>query len=105
MKNLKKDDRYPTNWSEIAEEQKRLANWTCQRCGLDGCPAWYAQLVGYSLSQQKRLELSVHHCDYNPANNAPENLKVLCSGCHLFYHQRGQGNLLAGQLFIPQVIP
>jgi hypothetical protein len=100
-----KISRYPPNWQAITEEKKRLANWTCERCKLDGCPAWYAKLLGYSFGKQKQLELSVHHCDYNPENNAPENLIVLCSACHLYYHQRRKGNLTQGQLPIPGLIP
>jgi hypothetical protein len=68
---------------------------------LDGCPAWYAQWLGYSITEQKRLELAVHHSDYCPENNQPQNLKVLCSACHLYYHQRQKGNLLPGQLALP----
>ncbi|AIE76144.1 hypothetical protein D082_40980 (plasmid) [Synechocystis sp. PCC 6714] len=42
--------------------------------------------------------MAVHHCDYDPGNNSPSNLKALCSPCHLHYHRRQQGNVTPGQL-------
>jgi len=40
----------------------------CERCGRAG-------------------RLDVHHKDGDPTNNAPENLEVLCRGCHLKHHR------------------
>lgn len=99
-----KNNRYPPNWQAIAESKKREANYVCERCGLDCCPSWYGRLVGYSLGDRKRLEMSVHHADYCPENNTAENLKALCSSCHLYYHQRRKGNILTGQLPIPGIV-
>ena len=31
-------------------------------------------------------KLAIHHMDSNPANNAPENLRTFCAGCHLRWH-------------------
>jgi len=33
-----------------------------------------------------RTTLRVHHIDERPANNVPENLIVLCKGCHSTHH-------------------
>ena len=56
--------------------------------------------IGKSRYPSKQLEMSVHHADYRPENNEPENLMALCSACHLYYHRNGQGNILDGQLLI-----
>lgn len=32
--------------------------------------------------------LSIHHIDFDHYNNAPENLRVLCVGCHMSLHKR-----------------
>ncbi len=93
-----KDNRYPHNWKAISEERKRAANWICQDCGLDCCPSWFGKLLGYSRSDRKRLEMSVHHSDYVPENNSLSNLIPLCSACHLKRHIRGKGNEVPGQL-------
>lgn len=95
---------YPDNWSEIAMPTagaaiavKQLAQWRCQKCGLQCIPP------GEKTSEQIRRErrvytLQVHHWDRNPANNHRGNLIALCSACHLYYHQGGKSNVSPGQL-------
>ena len=36
--------------------------------------------------QQRRMHR--HHIDRNPINNAPDNIRVLCSACHAKHHPR-----------------
>lgn len=40
----------------------------------------------YSCGIDNKAVLQVHHIDQNRANNAIENLKVLCANCHLLEH-------------------
>jgi 5-methylcytosine-specific restriction endonuclease McrA len=85
--------RYPKNWDQIARAIKERVNWRCQECGLDCTPA---PIQDRSLKAKKTL--TVHHWDYNPANNNPDNLIALCSACHLRKHTRKRGNISKGQL-------
>ncbi len=87
---------YSPDWPAITLSKKQSVNWTCEECGLK-CLAPNSK-SGLSLSDRKKLELSVHHSDYNPANNSPSNLIALCSRCHLGKHLRKKGNITPGQL-------
>lgn len=95
--------RYPQNWNAIATAIKDKAGWTCEFCGkpcrrqgekvfaflcrIDD--AWIEKMVDDDSDEDEvklkpqRFTLTVAHLDQNPANNAPENLKALCSPCHL----------------------
>jgi hypothetical protein len=99
--------KYPKNWKSIASEIKESANWTCQECdrpcrrpkqewvefvgGLltDNQGGWYDQtcdeVAGRQIERPQRFTLTVAHLDHDTTNNATENLKALCSGCHLRY--------------------
>ena len=35
-----------------------------------------------------RINLCIHHKDFDHFNNAPDNLQVLCVSCHLSYHRK-----------------
>lgn len=63
--------RYVYNWSNVAEEFKRISNYTCCKCG-------------------KRIEnsinLHVHHIDGSFTNNHPSNILVVCRSCHQMIH-------------------
>jgi len=83
-----KDPRYPENWQAIALTKKLSVNWRCEDCGLKCLDP----------SERKRREMSVHHQDYDPSNNSPENLAALCSSCHLKKHSGCKGNISPGQL-------
>jgi 5-methylcytosine-specific restriction endonuclease McrA len=88
--------RYPKNWDEIALSVKVGAKWQCQECGLDCDPINHSTMS--DRSQRARHTLTVHHQDYNPANNDRSNLIALCSACHLKKHVRKKGNISHGQL-------
>jgi len=60
---------YPDNWAEISQAIKEARGWKCEDCGSD--------------RYHPRSKLTVHHKDYDPSNNDPDNLVVLCQGCHL----------------------
>jgi predicted HNH restriction endonuclease len=77
---------------------KRRANWQCTRCGRVCIKSGDKMPDNWTKSQRHAHKLQVHHWDRNPANNTVTNLAVLCSGCHLFYHSRGRGNIHKGQL-------
>lgn len=93
---MMKDDRYSPDWTAIATTKKQSVNWVCQRCGVQCLRPGEGK--GLPRSERYRLRMSVHHCDYDPGNNAPENLRALCSTCHLHYHRRQRGNVTPGQL-------
>ena len=91
-----KDPRYPKHWPAIALTKKISVNWRCEDCELKCLdPSLKSELP---LSERKRREMSVHHQDYDPSNNSPENLAALCSGCHLKKHSGRKGNISPGQL-------
>ena len=87
---------YSPDWPAIALAKKNAVNWTCQQCGLK-CLSPDSK-SNLSLSDRKRLELSVHHQNYDPSDNTPSNLIALCSRCHLQKHLRRRGNIAPGQL-------
>jgi 5-methylcytosine-specific restriction endonuclease McrA len=93
---MKHKERYPEDWEEIALEVKEKADWTCSKCGLVCFPSD----VKYNQDKSLRamLTLTVHHADYDPSNNHPDNLIPLCSACHLWYHRGGRSNISPGQL-------
>jgi hypothetical protein len=91
---------YPENWNQIATQIKQRSGYCCQRCGMQCLPPGR----GYRhLSRRVRSKYTaqVHHRDRQPANNNPENLVTLCTGCHLHYHQGQKGNITPGQLSLP----
>ena len=91
-----RDPRYPKNWNAIALTKKQSVAWRCEKCGQKCLESGVKTKL--SLSDRKRFELSVHHQDYDPENNSPENLIALCSGCHLSKHSMKRGNVTPGQL-------
>ena len=56
-------------WDRLRLSVLDAAGWRCERCG-NGPP------------------LEVHHRDCDRSNNDPANLEALCSGCHLWEHDR-----------------
>lgn len=94
--------RYPKNWKEIADGVKRESNWKCEECGLDCFPYMTTRL---NRSEMAKRTLTVHHQDYNPANNERDNLIALCSACHLRKHQGKRGNVSQGQFSLFEVEP
>lgn len=57
----------PANWSEISGAVILESYHRCTDCG------WYGGL--------SNMLLTVHHIDYDPANNARDNLVCLCWPC------------------------
>lgn len=94
---MKSRSRYPKNWVSIALSVKNLADWKCQKCGLQ-CLKPNDNRSKLSLRERAIKTLTVHHFDRMPENNSPENLIAVCSSCHLSYHQRGLGHASPGQL-------
>ncbi|MCB0536271.1 MAG: HNH endonuclease [Bacteroidetes bacterium] len=71
---------YTNDWPDISEKLKRENNYICEACFKD-------------LSQDNKL-LHVHHINGIKSNNRPENLKVLCIGCHADQPGHGRMKLL-----------
>lgn len=64
------------SWKAIADECKRLANYTCSECGSSTSP------------------LHAHHLTYkNLGNELQEDLKCLCETCHEAEHKMVPGTL------------
>ena len=91
-----RDSRYPKEWNAIALTKKQSVAWRCEKCGQKCLEAGVKTKL--SLSERSQRKLQVHHSDYDPSNNSPENLIALCSGCHLSKHSRKRGNVTPGQL-------
>ncbi|MFM6189718.1 MAG: hypothetical protein ACKPEN_15590 [Planktothrix sp.] len=101
--------RYPANWNQIATQIKKKANWYCENCNrpcrkpkedrfqfedrIKPTP-WADELYQEKydeelgtvfLSKLTRFTLTVAHLNHTPEDCRPENLKALCSVCHLRY--------------------
>lgn len=70
--------RYPENWNEIALAVKEDAKWRCESCGTQ------CYRPGEPCLDRRRV-LTVAHLDHTPENCARDNLRALCSVCHLRY--------------------
>jgi len=93
-------NRYPKNWKEIALAVKEKANWRCSRCGRQ-CFRKGEKPKKLTREQWTAYTLCVHHSNYDPSDNRPENLIPLCNPCHLTKHTRRRGNITPGQLSLP----
>ena len=104
-----KRELYPENWDQIAADVKDKANWTCEECDRicrkkgesvldfaarikgknDKFLDWWVNRTALSdlCAKPQRFTLTVAHLDHNPQNCTKENLKALCSVCHLKYDQ------------------
>ncbi|MDV3002687.1 MAG: hypothetical protein N5P05_004342 (plasmid) [Chroococcopsis gigantea SAG 12.99] len=89
--------RYPKDWKKLAFRIKEAAGWKCQKCHRQ-CIRPGDDISGLSKSERGAKTLVVHHFNYLPEDNRPENLIAVCSPCHLGFHNRGQGNVTLGQL-------
>ncbi len=89
--------RYPDNWSDIALSIKEAALWRCRHCGKQ-CLLPADNKKDLTRSERTIATLTVHHANFTPEDNRPENLIALCAPCHLAIHQAGKGNECPGQL-------
>lgn len=86
-------EKYPANWTQIAQRVKEKAGWKCAVCKHYNTPS-----EGYTLT--------VHHIDGNPGNNQRWNLLAACQRCHLKLdgvrraRERQKVDLRMGQLFL-----
>lgn len=94
--------KYPKDWKQIALKIKDKADWHCKECGKP-CrrigeswedfkaslpPEWLDHFYGDNGKEKRqRFTLTVAHLDHQEHNCAEENLKALCSVCHLRYDQ------------------
>ncbi|MBN8594027.1 MAG: hypothetical protein J0M33_19890 [Anaerolineae bacterium] len=105
---------YPPDWETLALKIRLERGNVCQDCGVgnglviirshvdgsryivlddDDGSYYYPEGTRIRLSEvpdefdmaHVRVVLSVGHLDHNPANNAPENLRVMCQRCHNRY--------------------
>jgi hypothetical protein len=60
---------YPLNWKQISRWTIEARGAQCEKCGCT--------------REDDGIVLTLHHIDYDPSNNDPNNLVVLCQGCHL----------------------
>jgi hypothetical protein len=89
--------RYPDNWSDIALAVKEAVGWRCRHCGKQ-CLRPGEKSDGLTRSERTVVTLSVHHANFTPEDNNPENLIPLCAPCHLAIHTGRKGNVSPGQL-------
>ncbi|NEP10858.1 MAG: hypothetical protein F6K14_11720 [Symploca sp. SIO2C1] len=116
---------YPKNWESIALQIKEAADWHCQECQRPckrpsqswdefteelygnavhfGGLKWYIDLFDdYDPDDDpkyRRFVLTVAHLDHNPANCNRNNLKALCSVCHLRYDAKEHAKKAASTRF------
>ena len=88
-------DLYPANWEEIAKSVKDKAEWICEECGRPcrkpgvNWPDFleYIKITPWhsEAGKRQRFTLTVSHCNHIPADCRSENLRALCSVCHIRY--------------------
>jgi hypothetical protein len=122
--------RYPANWHQISMAVKEKAGWRCEFCGkpcrrpgekvyaflcrIDN--SWIDKMVVGDIEEDEaelkpqRFTLTVAHLDQDPGNNAADNLKALCTPCHLQHdaqfllHNRMQKRERQGQMRLEGVM-
>jgi heterodisulfide reductase subunit B len=87
--------KYPENWKAIARKVKTDADWHCQGCRKPcrrGTSETWEQFRDRlppglipEFEKRQRFTLTVAHLDHNPQNCEANNLRALCSVCHLRY--------------------
>ena len=83
--------RYPEDWDQVSRSVKDRAGWQCEcrgECGEvhplpcgRGHGTTYARIDG----THYKIILTVAHLNHPPEDCRPENLRVMCQGCHLRY--------------------
>lgn len=89
--------RYPADWDAIAFAVKEKSGWCCRHCGKQ-CLKPGDDTSKLTPSYKGQHTLTVHHSDFKPENNKPENLISLCAPCHLRAHSPRKSNIPPGQL-------
>lgn len=69
---------YPPNWKQIALSIKEGCGWICQFCGMQ------CRKPGEAFDTHKRT-MRVAHLNHTPMDVRLDNLRGLCSACHLRY--------------------
>jgi 5-methylcytosine-specific restriction endonuclease McrA len=98
----RKTDIYGEDWDLISNQVKAEVGYKCEKCSA-------------VRDLKKKIRLTTHHKDGNPANNNRSNLECLCNRCHLdkqkfiqaqYWNKKkedsGQGNLTNNTPIIPQ---
>lgn len=67
---------YGSNWKQLSEKCKRMANYRCQKCGKD--------------CSKNKIHLHAHHIIplSKGGRNTLSNLIALCDNCHSLVHGR-----------------
>jgi len=68
---------YDKEWQKLARDLKDACDWCCQQCG--------ARHNSIRTRDGVRIVVTVAHLNHVAGDNRPENLRVLCAGCHLRY--------------------
>lgn len=112
---------YGQDWKDLAQSLKWDACWKCQQCNArhgdtiiyhhNNPEAWQLFMVPYAIPanyEVVQVQIGVAHLNHKPWDRSPNNLKVLCRGCHLrhdapHHHQTRKENrrrraVKAGQL-------
>ncbi|MEV0493430.1 hypothetical protein [Streptomyces atratus] len=91
-------DRYPDDWPAISRAAKQAAAWRCACTGQCGrgthagrCPNRHGR-PAYGTGTT--VILTTAHLNHQPEDVRPENLVVMCQGCHL-HHDRAHHRVTA----------
>lgn len=77
---------YPDDWEAIALRVKERADWRCEECGRECLrPGERLRKRFPKVKKPVRHVLTVAHLNHTPADCREENLRALCSVCHLRY--------------------
>ena len=76
-------DRYPRDWTAIANAVKDAAGWACVGSpAYPDCRAVHGELHPVTGS---KVVITVAHLDHTPEHNDTENLRAWCQKCHNTY--------------------
>jgi len=105
-------DRYPANWPEISRHIRfvRAGGGRCEcrgECGrgthhgptseLSRCPNRHGQR---DYTGRSTVVLTTAHLNHRPEDCAPENLRGMCQGCHLWYDRDHHAETRASRMLV-----
>jgi len=108
-------DRYPANWPEISRHIRfvRAGGGRCEcrgECGrgthlgptpeLSRCPNRHGQR---DYTGRSTVVLTTAHLNHRPEDCAPENLRGMCQGCHLWYDRDHHAETRASRMQVSVV--